>query len=177
MVSSYIEVARVKGLKDRKEANFIHGLVQDLIRLLIAYPVDAPIEEEIPDKDDLQTHLRNLLFISKPKFVEDEREFQLSYRRVTKEQLVHLKYYEKFVDFMIQLLSAIPTRKFLKLYLLSQNVLPLLKVTIMQNHSSVLQTLVDLLDHYLTYPIDDLTGEQMTTETQLLIQKDFLKQL
>ena len=47
----------------------------------------------------------------------------------------------------------------------------------MKYHSSLLETLIDLLDHYLTYPIDDLSGEQMDLEKQMLIQKDFLKKL
>ena len=159
MVTNYVDVLKVKGLGGRREATFLPTLVQDFVKALKAYPVDAVIEEEIADKDDLQTHLRNLLYLSEPKFLEDESDFKLQYRRVTPNQLQYLKYYEKFVDLLIQLLSSIPTRKFFRLYLLSQNVLPLLKVTIMTHHSSVLETLVDLLDHYVTYPIDELSGE------------------
>ena len=42
--------------------------------------MEAGIEEEVHDKDDLQYRLRNLLQISKPKYIENDREFKLSYR-------------------------------------------------------------------------------------------------
>lgn len=42
----------------------------------------------------------------------------------------YLKCIEKFVDLMILLLSSIPTRKFLSIYLLSTNILPYLKCTL-----------------------------------------------
>lgn len=125
----------------------------------------------------MQQRLKNLLQISEPKYAESDREFSLQYRRVTREQLSYLKYFEKWVDLMVQLLSAIPTRKYLRLYLLSQSVLPMFKTTVMQHHSCILETLVDLLDHYVTYPIHDVSGEPLSVETQTMVQKDFLKEL
>lgn len=53
MVTNYVEVLKVKGLGGRREATFLPSLVQDFVKALKAYPVDAVIEEEIADKDDL----------------------------------------------------------------------------------------------------------------------------
>lgn len=75
MVKSFIEVSKVKGLSQQRVATFFHTLVQDFMSALVSYPIGPGMDEEIHDKDDLQSHLRNLLYISKPKFVEDEREY------------------------------------------------------------------------------------------------------
>lgn len=41
----------------------------------------------------------------------------------------------------------------------------------------IFETLIQLFEHYLSYPIDDSTSEQMTTQRIILLQKDFNKQL
>ena len=53
LIPRYLEVTRVKGINDSKEANFLYSIVEDLKRNILKYPVDNVMSEEVSDKDDL----------------------------------------------------------------------------------------------------------------------------
>ncbi|CAD8160547.1 unnamed protein product [Paramecium pentaurelia] len=184
MVQSYMSALKVQGGGQKPESLFIPNLVQDMIQIIFSYPIsEANFKEneeliQIESQNQFRTFLeRNSAPLPTPKHIIKAQNEKLLYRKVTQTQMRYLKCIEKFVDFMILLLSSIPTRKFLKIYLLSTNILPYLKCTLPQYHSCVLQTLVQSFEHYLTYPINDQNGEVLSLKDQQVMQKDFLKKL
>ncbi|KAK0637250.1 hypothetical protein B0T17DRAFT_567791 [Bombardia bombarda] len=76
----------------------------------------------------------------------------------------HLLYCERFVEFLTDLQSQLPTRRYVNTLLKDLNVLPAAALSPMYNDepNSLLRDLCALLSHYSYFTVDDQTGVQHT---------------
>ena len=86
----------------------------------------------------------------------------LLYSQKTKQE--HVLYCERFVEFLTDLQSQLPTRRYVNTLLKDLHVLPALKLSPMYNDeaNSLLRDLCALLTHYTYFTVDDQTGVQHT---------------
>lgn len=89
-------------------------------------------------------------------------------------------YFFKATEFLIDLLSQITTRRFLKYYLEGENIIPLLKTKFklmknmfFNNFSEQIQE----LEFYLKYPLNEETGENYPEKTQILLRTDYFNKI
>eukprot|EP00879_Flechtneria_rotunda_P011994 GHRR01012527.1.p1 GENE.GHRR01012527.1~~GHRR01012527.1.p1 ORF type:complete len:1484 (+),score=529.45 GHRR01012527.1:151-4602(+) len=96
--------------------------------------------------------------------------------RVAKQLLLHL---ERFVEFLIDLLSQLPTRRFVHALVEDQQLLVKAKRSLLyraeQGH--LFQQLLDLLAFYCDFPLNDHTGEQLTEDQVVATHYDKVCQL
>lgn len=83
----------------------------------------------------------------------------------------------KVMQLFIDLLSQITTRRFLKYLIESEQVIALIRTIKLERFNYSFLCLLEDLEYYLKYPINEETGEVQTTKTQILLRSDFLKQL
>ncbi|KAG6013558.1 hypothetical protein E4U54_006574 [Claviceps lovelessii] len=78
----------------------------------------------------------------------------------------HALYCERFTEFISDLQSQLPTRRYVNTLLQDLNLLPLMKLSPMYNDESntLFRDLHALLLHYTNFAIDDQTGIQLTAE-------------
>ncbi|KAG6005876.1 hypothetical protein E4U43_000530 [Claviceps pusilla] len=78
----------------------------------------------------------------------------------------HALYCERFTEFISDLQSQLPTRRYVNTLLQDLNLLPLMKLSPMYNDesNSLFRDLHALLLHYTNFAIDDQTGIQLTAE-------------
>ena len=71
-------------------------------------------------------------------------------------------YCERFVEFLIDLLSQVPTRRYINALLQDLHLLPavILSPAYNDEDNAVLRDLCSLLSHYMFFSIDDQTGVQ-----------------
>ncbi|KAG6001567.1 hypothetical protein E4U21_004085 [Claviceps maximensis] len=76
----------------------------------------------------------------------------------------HTLYCERFTEFISDLQSQLPTRRYVNTLLQDLNLLPLMRLSPMYNdeNNSLLRDLHALLVHYTNFAIDDQTGTQLT---------------
>ncbi|KAG6193977.1 hypothetical protein E4U27_000060 [Claviceps purpurea] len=76
----------------------------------------------------------------------------------------HTIYCERLTEFISDLQSQLPTRRYVNTLLQDLNLLPLMKLSPMYNdeRNSLLRDLHALLSHYTNFAIDDQTGIQLT---------------
>lgn len=74
----------------------------------------------------------------------------------------HILYCERFVEFISDLLSQLPTRRYVSTLLQDLHILPALRLSPMFNDEAneLLRDQCDLLSHYVHFCIDDQTGAQ-----------------
>lgn len=75
---------------------------------------------------------------------------------------MHLEYCERFVEFLSDLESQLPTRRYVNTLLQDLNTLSIIRLSPAFNHESsvLLRDLYALLKHYTHFSIDDYTGVQ-----------------
>jgi intron-binding protein aquarius len=76
----------------------------------------------------------------------------------------NLRYCERFVEFLSDLQSQLPTRRYLNTLLQDMNLLACIYLSPIFNHDSngLFRDLVDLLRHFTYFPMDDLSGQQLS---------------
>ncbi|GAB0135568.1 hypothetical protein EsDP_00003901 [Epichloe bromicola] len=76
----------------------------------------------------------------------------------------HVLYCERFTEFISDLQSQLPTRRYVNTLLQDLNILPVMKLSPMYNdeNNSLLRDLHALLSHFTYFSIDDQTGIQLT---------------
>lgn len=77
-----------------------------------------------------------------------------------------LLYCERFLEFLIDLLSQLPTRRFVHTYLEDRAVLVKCRLCSLYRHAAanLYRQLVDLLQFYMSFPIDNATGEELSED-------------
>jgi intron-binding protein aquarius len=77
-----------------------------------------------------------------------------------------LTYCERFIEFLTDLESQLPTRRYINTLLVDLNLLPVLKMSPMFNedNNGQLRDLYNLLQHFVYFSIDDYTGAEYTHE-------------
>lgn len=75
-------------------------------------------------------------------------------------------YVERFVEFLVDLESQLPTRRYVNFLLRDLQVLTVIKRSPLYNEdeNGLFREMVGLLDHFIHFSIDDHTGEQLTRE-------------
>lgn len=93
--------------------------------------------------------------------------------------MLELKLCERFIAFLIDLLSQLPTRRFLRVLLQDQAIVlkSRFSETFKNTSSQRFRQLVDLLDSYLHFNVDDHTGEPLSDEEVLAKHYENLTQL
>ncbi|KAK1750649.1 hypothetical protein QBC47DRAFT_393152 [Echria macrotheca] len=88
-------------------------------------------------------------------------------------------YCERFVEFLTDLQSQLPTRRYVNTLLKDLHVLPALRLSPMYNDEAngLLRELCDLLTHYTYFTVDDQTGVQHTVEEAYSLHCDNLAKL
>lgn len=76
----------------------------------------------------------------------------------------HVLYCERFVEFLTDLQSQLPTRRYVNTLLQDLHILPVLSLSPIFNDESngLLRDLSDLLSHYTHFTVDDQTGAQLS---------------
>jgi len=77
-------------------------------------------------------------------------------------------YCQRFLEFISDLLSQLPTRRYVNALFKDLHVLPILKLSALHNdeHHGLVRDQYTLLSHYMYFPVDDQTGAQFNlTET------------
>ena len=86
-----------------------------------------------------------------------------------------VSYCEKVLEFLIDLESQLPTRRFFHVLLLDHNVIPLLHNCAMfkaTNH--LLIKLLERLDFYIQFQIDDVTGMSLSRQESAALQHEWI---
>ncbi|KAF2084989.1 P-loop containing nucleoside triphosphate hydrolase protein [Saccharata proteae CBS 121410] len=78
----------------------------------------------------------------------------------------NLLYCERFVEFVTDLQSQLPTRRFVNTLVQDTNFIPALKLSDVYTYidNGLFRDLVNLLEHYTYFPIDDQTAQQQSAE-------------
>ena len=77
----------------------------------------------------------------------------------------HILYCERFLELLTDLQSQLPTRRYVNSLIQDLNLLTVIKTSPLrrQEDSGLFRDLVNLLDHYTFFPIDDQSGQQFST--------------
>ncbi|BFZ61236.1 hypothetical protein YB2330_002295 [Saitoella coloradoensis] len=75
-------------------------------------------------------------------------------------------YCERFVEFLVELTSVLPTRRYLNVVLADVHLLVAVKTSPHYKSGGLSRDLVSLLDYYVHFPIDDNTGIALTAQEQ-----------
>ena len=76
----------------------------------------------------------------------------------------NLHYCERFLELLIDLQSQLPTRRYVNSLLFDLNILPSIKLSPMfeRDDHALFQDMYELLKHYIYFPIDEHSGQQLT---------------
>ncbi|KAK5705717.1 hypothetical protein LTR17_021405 [Elasticomyces elasticus] len=77
----------------------------------------------------------------------------------------NLLYCERFLELLCDLLSQLPTRRYISTLLQDLNLIPAIKLSPLYqdgDESALLREMLGLLSHYAYFPIDDQTGKQLS---------------
>lgn len=86
-----------------------------------------------------------------------------------------LQYLNQFLEFIVVLLSQLPTRRFVNTLLQDLNLTALIHLSLL--FTSLYQPLVELLSFYIHFPFDDFTGTQLTEVEYQQTRSNKLKHL
>ncbi|GAO47490.1 hypothetical protein SAICODRAFT_57839 [Saitoella complicata NRRL Y-17804] len=75
-------------------------------------------------------------------------------------------YCERFVEFLVELASVLPTRRYLNVVLADVHLLVAIKTSPHYKSGGLSKDLISLLDYYVHFPIDDNTGIALTAQEQ-----------
>ena len=83
-----------------------------------------------------------------------------------KDQVDNLRYCERFLEFLVDLESQLPTRRYVNTLLKDLNILPVIRLSELYHYSenALFRDLYNLLKHFATFSIDDYTGESMSPQ-------------
>ncbi|KAL1836269.1 hypothetical protein VTJ49DRAFT_5377 [Mycothermus thermophilus] len=78
----------------------------------------------------------------------------------------HVLYCERFIEFLTDLQSQLPTRRYVNTLLQDLHILPAITLSPVYNDeaNSLLRELVALFSHYTHFAVDDHTGQQLTKD-------------
>eukprot|EP01038_Epipyxis_sp_PR26KG_P005853 gene5853-8076_t len=85
-----------------------------------------------------------------------------------------VKFIERFLELIIDLLSQLPTRRFLKVLLEDIHFIPHLKSSDITQivEGSLIIKLLDIVDVYMNFEVDDLTGRALNKKEMMEIQNE-----
>ncbi|KAJ5675733.1 hypothetical protein N7462_008630 [Penicillium macrosclerotiorum] len=83
-----------------------------------------------------------------------------------KEQTDCLLYCERFLELLIDLLSQLPTRRYVNTLLKDLNLLPVIRLSLLYRvpENALLRDLFNLLRHFINFAIDDYSGEALSPQ-------------
>ncbi|KAB8258874.1 P-loop containing nucleoside triphosphate hydrolase protein [Aspergillus pseudonomiae] len=83
-----------------------------------------------------------------------------------KDQVDNLRYCERFLEFLVDLESQLPTRRYVNTLLKDLNILPVVRLSELYRSSEneLFRDLYNLLKHFATFSIDDYTGESLSPQ-------------
>ncbi|KAE8373213.1 P-loop containing nucleoside triphosphate hydrolase protein [Aspergillus bertholletiae] len=83
-----------------------------------------------------------------------------------KGQADNLRYCERFLEFLVDLESQLPTRRYVNTLLKDLNILPVIRLSELYRSSenALFRDLYNLLKHFATFSIDDYTGESLSPQ-------------
>jgi len=90
-----------------------------------------------------------------------------------------ITYCERFVEFMVDLVSQLPTRRYTSALFRDLNVLPVLQTSKLYHRDGavLLRDLTSLFDHYQNFAVDDVGGEELSHDSQQKAHYEALSQL
>ncbi|KAJ5090497.1 hypothetical protein N7532_009181, partial [Penicillium argentinense] len=82
------------------------------------------------------------------------------------EQSENLLYCERFMELLVDLLSQLPTRRYVNTLLKDLNLLPIISLSQLyrEPESALFRDLYNLLRHFVNFAIDDYTGESLSPQ-------------
>jgi len=86
-----------------------------------------------------------------------------------------LSYMNQFLEFLVTLLTQLPTRRFVNTLLQDLNLTAIIRISPLG--PSLYQPLVELLSFYIFFPFNDFTGTQLTDDEHQRIKSNKLKHL
>ncbi|KAJ5222527.1 uncharacterized protein N7469_008767 [Penicillium citrinum] len=83
-----------------------------------------------------------------------------------KEQSENLLYCERFMELLVDLLSQLPTRRYVNTLLKDLNILPVLRLSqqYLNPENALFRDFYNLLDHFVNFAIDDYSGEALAPQ-------------
>ncbi|KAB8231061.1 hypothetical protein BDV23DRAFT_123206 [Aspergillus alliaceus] len=83
-----------------------------------------------------------------------------------KDQVDNLRYCERFLEFLVDLESQLPTRRYVNTLLKDLNILPVIRLSQLYRspENALFRDLYDLLKHFATFAINDYTGEGLSPQ-------------
>ncbi|KAI2792170.1 RNA helicase aquarius [Penicillium oxalicum] len=83
-----------------------------------------------------------------------------------KEQSENLLYEERFIELLVDLLSQLPTRRYVNTLLKDLNLLPVIRLSHLYRNpeNALLRDLYSLLSHFVFFAIDDYSGEALSPQ-------------
>ena len=146
-----------------------------LKKLFLAYPKLITLYQTIL-KNSENNEISNTQINLFPNILDD---FISEITNITPEKMN--KTIETFIYRGLQLfidsLSQITTRRFLKYLFEAENLIPLMRTVELEKYNNSFVCLLDDLEYYLKYPINEETGEVQSLKVQILLRSDFLKQI
>ncbi|KAE8144411.1 P-loop containing nucleoside triphosphate hydrolase protein [Aspergillus avenaceus] len=79
----------------------------------------------------------------------------------------NLRYCERFLEFLVDLESQLPTRRYVNTLLKDLNILPVIRLSQLyhSSESALFRDLYNLLKHFANFAINDYTGESLSPQT------------
>lgn len=86
---------------------------------------------------------------------------------VDRDQSEDLLYCERFLELLVDLLSQLPTRRYVNTLLKDLNLLPLIRLSQLYRvpENALFRDLYKLLQHFINFAIDDYSGESLSPQT------------
>jgi len=83
-----------------------------------------------------------------------------------KEQSENLLYCERFMELLVDLLSQLPTRRYVNTLLKDLNILPVLRLSeqFLNPENALFRDFYNLLNHFVNFAIDDYSGEALAPQ-------------
>lgn len=83
-----------------------------------------------------------------------------------KEQSENVLYCERFVELLVDLLSQLPTRRYVNTLLKDLNILPVIRLSQLYRipENALFRDLYNLLEHFIYFAIDDYSGEALSSQ-------------
>lgn len=83
-----------------------------------------------------------------------------------KDQPENLRYCERFLELMVDLESQLPTRRYVNTLLKDLNILPVIRLSQLYQvpENALLRDFYNLLKHFVTFAIDDYSGEALSPQ-------------
>ncbi|THC95772.1 hypothetical protein EYZ11_004769 [Aspergillus tanneri] len=87
--------------------------------------------------------------------------------RSEKDQAENLRYCERFLEFLVDLESQLPTRRYVNTLLKDLSLLPIIRLSRLYRapENTLFRDFYSLLKHFVNFAIDDYTGEALSPQT------------